>query len=206
MSDNQTFDPADLAVIAENIDPADVVETEDYSEAQILPVGNYLNPSREIAGVTTKKNDEGKEIVTVRLNLTGGVHSDSGAAFGTGKFPFPIWISSRLYSRENRPGATSSLAEYLKACGLDTAGMKVRDMLEILPETLNTPTEVFIGLTDKGVKVGDTWTQANLKTKDFATGEKDEQGKPKYAFTTIKNGVSYTAKNKVQNFRQVRAA
>lgn len=207
MSTQPTFDIADLIAIAENVDPNDVVETEDYSDDLVLPVGYYLNPSREIASVTSKpdKKNPGKETVTVRLNLTGGLFHEDGRSYG-GKFAFPYWINSSLFARDGRPGMTSGIAEYLKAVGVETKGMALGDMLSILPETLNTPCEFFAGLTDKGVKDETTgqWSQANLKLKDFKTGAVDDNGKPVYSRTVEKNGVLYHAKTKIQGVRAVR--
>jgi hypothetical protein len=104
---------------------------------------------------------------------------------------------------EGRPGTTTSLAEYMKSAGFEVAGVPVRDLLLMLQETLDRPVGVRVGLTDKGEKQADgTWSQANLKTKEFNANPGDKKN-PKWVFTITKDGKTYKAKNRVEGFARI---
>jgi hypothetical protein len=194
------FDPSTLGQIAESIDPSQVVETSDYSDSILIPVGRYISTSRSLQNV--EKRDDGTASVT--LSLTGGITSDSGVTFGGGQYPLRAWVNSKLFSFQGQPGSTSSLAQYLKACGFETAGKTVAEMLLMVPETLTMPVYVKIGRTDKAVKQDDgSYKSAGLKTKDFVIGN-DEQGNRLFGATATKDGVTYAGKPRVEGFSRIR--
>jgi hypothetical protein len=193
------FDPAALRGFAENIDPTQVVETDDFQDSAVIPVATYTSPSREIKRVDRK--DDGN--VTIELHFTTGLHADSGRVYGDGRFPQRTWISSKLFALPDRPGKTSSLAQYLKACGFETKGKTLPEMLDAVAESLTNPVNVFVGRTDKAVQQADgSYKSDNLKTKDFVNGT-NEDGSPSYGVTATKNGKTYTAKAKIQGFRAI---
>jgi hypothetical protein len=193
------FDPSELDHFAETFDPSAVVETADYSDRQILPVARYSNPYREI-GKFTPKDYDGVKGVMFTLKLVGGLQSLEGGdiSFG-GDQALLSWPNTKLFNRgQNRPGKTSSLAEYLYACGIDTAGATLQDMIRLVPETLTTPVGVRVGLQERGKKQDDgTWKQINLNTKDFNIGTSKE---PKFVYSIERAGEVWKAKNRVDGF------
>lgn len=202
MTETTYFDPSELRAIAETIDPTEVVETSDYFDDFIIPIGTYLTQSREIRKVTKKADGS----VTVEIALTSGVETmgNGGVTYGVGKFPLRSWLSSKLFEQEGRPGKTSGLAQYLKAAHIDTKGKSVGEMLELLPETLQTAMKVRIEWQDKGVKQTDgTYSNANLKSKDFLVG-KTAEGEATYHPIVVKNGVEYKAQHRVGSFSEIR--
>jgi hypothetical protein len=205
MTDTATayFDPSELISFAETIDPSQVVETSDFSDFAITPVGSYVSNSRELASQAQTKPDG---TVTIRLRFTGGLQStnNGGKTYLNGKYPLAHTISSKLYALPDRPGLTSGLAQYLKAVGFETKGKSVGEMVALVAESLSLPIGVRIGRTDKGKKneAANTWTNANLKTKDFETG-RDGEGKPVYGVQVTRDGVTYDAKERIDGFFNV---
>lgn len=205
------FDPSTLAAFAEELDPNDVAETEDFSPTVLIPVGNYMNPSRTLGKVSKKFNPKHqKEITTVELVFSGGLHAEDGTVYGVGGFPERYWINS--FTTPGRPGTsgeTSSLATYMKECGFETAGKSVRDLILALPETLNTPLNAFVKWTDKGKKTGEVkdgkpvYTNANLKLRDFKTGM-NVDGSPIYSRTIVKDGITYEAVHKINSVKAIK--
>lgn len=197
---NEIFDPAELEQVAETFSAADVVETTDFDDSNLIPVARYVSNSRTMLKPV---NDNG--VAKITLILTGGLHSESGSTFGGGQYPMKAWVNSKPFSFEGQPGSTSSLASYLKACGIEVKGKTVPDMVKLLPETLNTPVYVRVGRTDKSVKKDDgTYEKsANLKTRDFITGQQ-EDGTPIYGSTAVKNGITYQGKARVDGFSRIR--
>ncbi len=204
-SPNVVFDPSSLAQLAEEFTAADVVETPDFDDSQLIPVGRYISTSRDIIEATKGVDKEGKEIAKVTLALTSGVVSESGSMFGGGKFPLKTWLSTKLFSYEGQTGSTSSLAQYLKATGVDVKGKTVGEMLLLVPETLTTPVYVRIERTDKAEKdeVTGKYNNRNLRTRDFVNGQ-DENGNPTYASFVVKDGVTIQGKAKVGNFSRIK--
>ena len=202
MTDIQEFDPSQLAAFAESISVDDIAETEDFSSEVLIPVGKYMNPRRTIGPVSKKFNEKAqKEVVTVTLIFTGGLHAENGNIFGLGNYPEKYWVNS--WTREGRPGTTgqtSSLAEYARACGLDTAGKTVKELVELLPETLNTPVMVKVTRVDKGVPTGNIlpngkkeYTNKGLTEKDFL------QPDGSYAASVTVDGVVYKGQAKIKS-------
>lgn len=194
------FDPSTLASLAEQFDPSQVVETSDFTDDVLIPVGRYITISRELVDV---KNDKGTAKIT--LALSGGFTSESGSTFGGGKFPLRSWINSNLFQYAGQQGQTSSLAQYLKAAGIETAGKTIPEMVSLLPETLTTPMYVRIGRQDKAVKQDDgTYKYANLKTRDFEIGKDPVTGEKVYGATAVKDGVTHQGKAKVEGFSRIK--
>lgn len=203
MSDTQeTFDISQLESIAEMVDPNEVVETEDYFNKSVIPVGKYLSTQRDIVGVKHKADGS----VTVTLALTGGIQKpdNGGFTYGGGQFPLKAYLSTKLFSFSDRPGKTSGLAQYLRACGLEPKGMSVKDMLTIVPQTLATPVVVKIEWSDKGEKQADgSYTNLKLKSRDFITG-RTENGDPVFSPQIVVDGRTVEAVAKVGGFSELK--
>lgn len=196
------MDPAELDAAAEAVDPNAVGETDDYSDFAITPVGKYVSAAREIGKITNKPDGN----TTIELRFTGGITSTNNGArtYESGRFPLRNWLSSKLFSRQDRPGKTSSLAQYLRAVGVDTAGRPVKEMVGLVRETLQTPVGVRMGREDKGVKQGDgSYTNLNLRTRDFENGV-DAEGQKTYAASLIRDGVTILAKAKIEGFFEIK--
>lgn len=199
-----TFDPSTLPQIAEEFSADDVVETPDFDDSNLIPVGRYISTFRTLVDVKKGKDKEGKEVAKITMALTSGVVAESGATFGGGKYPLKTWMNSGLFSYEGQTGSTSSLSQYLKACGIDTKGKTVKEMVSLLNETLTTPVYVRIERTEKGIKQEDgSYKNLNLKTKDFLTGQ-DAEGNNVYASSIVKDGTLIEGKAKVGNFSRIK--
>lgn len=194
------FDPSELQSIAETFSATDVVETGDFDDSNLIPVGRYISNSRTMLKPV---NDNG--VAKITFLLTGGIHSESGSTFGGGQYPIKAWVNSKLFSYEGQTGSTSSLAQYLKACGVDVKGKTVPEMVALLGETLNTPVNVRVGRTDKSEKLddGSYAPSANLKTRDFIVST-NEDGTPVYGSTATKNGKTYQGKARVEGFSRIK--
>ncbi len=218
MTQTELIDPfTALANAAESIGADDVAQSEDFSNQVLIPVGDYMNPSRQLAkenGVVTEFNPKaGKDIVSITLDLTGGLHGADGTIYGGGKYPERYWINT--WARQGKPGTpgvTSSLAEYMTACGVKTAGVPTGELLALLPETLNTPVNFFVSRVGKGVKTDQKnakgkfiYTNPGLKLKDFETGQRDENGRMIYAASAkLPSGEVVQAQHKISSVRAVR--
>lgn len=177
-----------------------VVETEDYSDQTLTPVGEYLSQSRSITKVTPKPDGS----VVFELSLTGGVQTldGSGVTYGGGKYPFRTWLSTKLFAQNGRPGQTSGAAQYLREAGIDPKNLKTKtDFIEGMEASLMVPMKVFVARTDRGEKQPDgSYTRRNLKTKDFLVGSSPE-GTPIYAATIDLNGITVKGTEKIGSFR-----
>lgn len=199
------FDPSNLQQIAEEFSANDVVETSDFDDANLIPVGRYISTFRTLVDVKKDLDKNQKEVAKITIALTSGVVAESGATFGGGKYPLKTWMNSTLFSYEGQTGSTSSLSQYLKACGIDTKGKTVPEMVALLGETLTVPVYVRIERTDKAIKneVTGKYDNLNLKTRDFLTGQ-DAEGNNIYASSIVKDGVLVAGKAKVGNFSRIK--
>lgn len=185
----------DLASFRQNVDsiPADSpIESEDFTGKMEFPVGDFSSTTR-VAKATTKQDGS----VTFELTFEGGLtHLDSGRTYGE-KYPLRHWVSTKLYEREGMAGKTSSVADYLRKCGIDPKGFNLAQTVDAVLESLNLPVGVFVGRTDKAKEIGGEWVSKNLKTKDFNIGTKDA---PQYVNSIVVDGVTYEGKPKVGGF------
>lgn len=182
--------------VAENVDV--IIETNDYFDVTVTPPKEYLTPQRSLAKINNKPDGT----TTFELQLTGGVKDlETGQAFGTGKYPFRTWLSTKLFEQNGKPGKTSQVSQYLKEAGFDPKTLKNRqDILDAMEASLNIPLKVFIAWRDKGVKQADnTWTDRKLKTRDFEVI--DENGTKKYSPVITVDGEQVFATEKVGSFR-----
>lgn len=199
------FDFERIRQIAEELDPNDVAQTDDYFDEFVIPVGTYTSFQREIAknakgDPDIRHKDDGS--VVIALSLTGGIQSETGEVFANGTYPLKAYISSKRYSVPGRPGQTSGLAQYLKATGEEVGGKLTRDLLDMIPGSLEVPVGVQIGWSDRSEKLADgTFKNANLKTKDFNQGSKQE---PRYVPVVTIDGKTYKASAKVDGWRRVK--
>lgn len=164
-------------------------ESADHSNFPILEPGVYENPSRTI---TAKLKDNGN--ITFKIVLDGGLWRD-GRKFLASEITY---VSTTQFSREGYPGTTSTAAEYLRKVGIDPKGGSVVDLMA---ESQTIPVGVFIGRTNKTRKLDDgSYEQEFLKTRDFNTGTKDN---PNWVTQIERDGVTFTAKHKVQSFQKL---
>lgn len=172
------------------------LETEDYSTFALTPVGNYVTHSRVI---TAKEKDDGT--TTFAIELVGGVqHPETGKMYNVGKFPLRTWVSDKLYQQNDRPGKTSGVAEYLRACGFNPKQFTTKgELISAVMESQTIPVGVFIGRTNKAEKQADGSYAGGgeLKTKSFL----NEDGT--YATTVVVNGKTYIGKEKVGSFSRL---
>ena len=191
-------DLASLRAAGEDLPSGDVVETTDFTGRALAPVGSYISQARSISNI--KRRDDGHFVF--QIDFTGGlINPESGRTFFTGQYPLRTWITTIPMAQEGVVGKTSRVAEYLKACEFKIKGRSFAEILDLMEESLAAPVGVYVGLTDKGVKQDDgTYKSANLKTRDFNIGTKEA---PVYVPQIEKDGVLYTAQEKVQNFKRV---
>lgn len=195
------FDPADLIQLAESMDPSAVAQTTDYNDSNLLTPGRYNNAFREIVKTEPKTSKDGVPYVSITLKLTGGLEVGEGRVFGQ-TYPFLAWINTLPRQAFDGPGTTTSLAEYMKSAGFEVSGVPTKELLLQLPESVNYPVGVRVGLKDKGSKGSDgKWSSDDsVKTKDFNQGSKKE---PKWVFSIQKDGKTITAANNIEGFSKV---
>lgn len=169
------------------------VETDDYTPIPLTPPGNYISHSR-----TIKMRNWPNGGTSFEVSLVGGVtHPDTGKVYNGGKYPLKKNLSMTLFEQDGRPGKTSSVAEYLRACGFNP---KQVDVLEALQESQSIPVKVFISRTNRAEKLPDgTWSEDGntLKTKDFLK----EDGS--YADSVIIGGKLFKGKEKIGSFGKI---
>ncbi len=171
------------------------VESADYSPFDLMPIKYYLSRDREII---PKKSAKGNLYYEVRF--TSGLEDlDRGITYGKGRFPERLALFPGLRTREGKPGQTSDVAEYLRACGIDPKG--ISSVAEALKDSQSREVMVFVSWTNETEKLPDgTWTKEVVKGKDFNLGTATE---PHYVTTIEKDGVTYHAKHKPVWFRRV---
>ena len=178
-------------------DVPETIESEDYSPYDLIPIGYYVSRQREI--VARKGKDSGKLYYEVRF-LSGLEDPISSMLYGKGKYPERMFMFPNLRTREGKPGQTSDVAEYLRACGIDPKG--ISSVADALQESCDKEVMVFMSWTNKTEKNPDgTWEKEVLRGKDFNVGT---AGDPEYKTSVSVDGVSYTAKHKPVGFRKVK--
>lgn len=203
MEANQYIDLADLQGLAEDLGP-EALESNDYSDFEVTPVGHYLSQSREIKG---KVGKDGVNL-TFEVTFVGGLQDpNTGRTFNSGQYPLKTWLSTKKFNKQNRVGSTSTAAEYLRAVGLDP---KEGTMTELFEISKTLPVQVYVGWEDSGKKTGekdpttgkDLYTNKGLKTKDFNRGTKEA---PSYVPSVSIDGETFTARARVSGFEKIRS-
>lgn len=192
MSDTLTLD--EIRNMPEDI--PDSIESSDYSPYDLIPIGYYTSRQREISARKSAKGN-----LYYEVKFTSGLENpESGMLFGKGRYPERMFIFPNLRTREGKPGQTSDVAEYLRACGIDPKG--ITSVADALQESCSHQVMVFVSWTNKTEKDPATgvWGKEVLRGKDFNTGSIDD---PKYVTTVTKDGVTYEAKHKAVGFRRV---
>jgi hypothetical protein len=192
MSDTLTLD--EIRNMPEDI--PDSIESSDYSPYDLIPIGYYLSRQREIVA---RKSAKGNLYYEVKFS-SGLENPETGMLYGKGRYPERMFLFPNLRSREGKPGQTSDVAEYLRACGIDPKG--ITSVADALQESCGHQVMVFVSWTNKTEKDPATgaWGKEVLRGKDFNTGSIDD---PKYVTTVTKDGVTYEAKHKPVGFRRV---
>ena len=185
--------PSELKNVAEQVDS---IETDDFVDFAIIPVGNYLSQSRSIKVAKKEK------YFSAEISFTNGIQDESGKSFGGGQYPIRTWVTSKKYEQDGKPGQTSSMAEYLKKVGYDVKQLPTNeDILDALEESQTLPVKVYIGWTNRTEKLDDgSYSKEFAKTKDFNVGSKEE---PIYQPFFEKDGVKVLARHKVSGFKVV---
>ena len=173
---------------------AEEIESKDYLDYDLLQPGLYLSKGRMING---RKKDDGT--TTFEVSFIGGLENpETGEVVANGGFPLRHYISTKLFVQKNRPGKTSSVAQYLRAAGIDPKDVTP---LEGLTESQTIPVVVSIGWEEKIERNPDgSYAKTQLKTKDFNQGTKDA---PVYVPVVLWGSQTYTARHKVNGFRKV---
>jgi hypothetical protein len=202
MSENEYLDLESLKGIAEPLPDDEPIETEDWYDRDIMPVGHYLSQTRTITG---KPNRNRPGHITFEINYEGGlVFVGDDRTPGDNKtyaerYPMRHWFSTVPYNSDNQPGTTSGAAQYLKACGFEVKGMDMDAVIEAVEESQTVPVLVFISREDKSVKQPDgTYKSLKLKLKDFNVGTKEE---PRYVPQIVRDGVVIEARPKPSSWK-----
>ncbi|MGH7274963.1 MAG: hypothetical protein ACREIQ_10970 [Nitrospiria bacterium] len=168
------------------------VESADYSDFLLLQPGVYENPSRTIRA---KKDAAGQFTGTFEVTFSGGLFKEGQKIGGNRE---RTWVSSKLFSKEGRPGQTSGVAEYLKACGFAVKGLAGIELIELMIQSQNTPVGVGMVWTNRSERLADgTYGKDFAKTRDFNVGTKDE---PQYQPEVEINGQKVQARHKPSYF------
>ena len=197
MEVNSTYvDLSDLQGLAEDLGP-EALESNDYSDFEVTPVGHYLSQQRDIKG---KLGKDGVNL-TFEVTFIGGLQDpNTGRTYNSGQYPLKTWLSTKKFNKQNRVGSTSTAAEYLRAVGLDP---KEGTITELFAVSQTLPVSVYIGWEDKGKKQEDgTYTNAGLKTKDFNRGTKES---PNYVPSVTVGSETFTARARVSGFEKIRS-
>lgn len=195
----QFVDLSELRHIAESLPP---IESSDYSEYELIPVGNYTSPSR----LTQVRTPGGDGVLTFVLTFDTGFADVNGRTHGRSKYPLTKKISTRQFEQENRPGTTSTVAQYLRAVGLEPQKLtSPDDFIDAMEAAATLPVGVFIGRTNRKEKdESGQWTEVEIKTKEFLVSGSLKGGDAVYAAQITKDGVTYTGKAVVQGFNRLR--
>lgn len=189
-----TFD--DLRANAEELPEG--VETPDYTDEYIIPPGRFLSTSRE---VKPKAAESGKPI-TFELQFPTGLQNGK-STYGLGRFPERAWVSTKLYEQAGRAGKTSSVAQYLRACGINPKGMTTAQLIDAMQESQTLPVTTIIGWEERvSPDENGRWPKTKLRTKHFNKGTKEN---PVYVPEVEIDGVTYHARHRVVGYDEVKA-
>lgn len=171
------------------------LETAEYQAFDLMPPGIYHSTTRSI-----KARPKPNGTVTFEVTFDTGLQDANGRVWANGSGRKErTWISTTKFVRDNRPGASSTAAEYLRACGIDPKG--VTSIAEAMRISTSLPVNVFVGWTDRSERdAAGEWKNVGLRTKDFNQGTKEA---PKYVPTLSVDGKTYRAQPKVSGFRTV---
>lgn len=203
MTDNELAytSPSELK---NNIEQVIEIQSDDFVEGFLIPIGDYVSQARTITGAARSKVVAGKviEYVSFEIAFTGGFNNDAGQNFGSGQYPVKTWINTLPFQREGQVGFSTSAADYLKKVGYDVSQLKEKDaFLDAIEESQTLPVKLSIKWTNKTEKLGDgTYSKEFAKNVDFNVGSKEE---PSYVPFFVKDGVKVEAKHRVGGFKRV---
>lgn len=168
--------PAELMNVAETVeDDSIVVESGEYTDYELLEPGEYTSAVREVF-VADKVTKTGVPFMSVEVKVA-TLMNENGEEITLSR-PLRTWVSSLQFGKRNRPGTTSSLSEYLKACGFDPKQFGRTQTIEALGESATIPVKVRLERTNRTNKLADgTYEKELAYTSDFNMGTRDE---PKY--------------------------
>lgn len=174
-----------------------MLESSDYVDYNLIPVGWYLSQQRKI----TPKKSQRTGKLWYEVSFVGGLQDpETGKVHSSGQYPERGGLFGNRFSRENRPGETTDVAEYLRACGIDPKSVK--STAEALQQSETLPVMCFVGWTNRTEKLPDgTYEKETLKTKDFNRGTATA---PDYMPSVEIGGRVFEARHKVTKFQKVR--
>lgn len=190
--------PTELLGSGEQVDGIEV-ESADYAPYELLDPGDqYISKTREVF-VANKVSKRGDPFLSIEIRVS--ELEDANGETITLDRPLRTWINTLQFSRRNRPGTSSSAAEYLQEAGYDPKSLNAEMLLEALQESTATPLRVVIGWTNRTKKLDDgSYSEEFAKTADFNQGTKDE---PQYVPSFEKDGETVLARHRIVRFRRV---
>lgn len=203
MTDNELAytSPSELK---NNIEQVNEIQSDDFVEGFLIPIGDYVSNSRTVTGAPRSKIVNGKKVdyLSFEIAFTGGFQNDSGQNFGGGQYPVKTWINTLPFQREGQTGFSTSAADYLKKVGYDVSQLKEKDaLLDAIEESQTLPVKLNIKWTNKTERLDDgSYSKEFAKNVDFNVGTKEE---PSYVPFFVKDGVKVEAKHRVGGFKRV---
>lgn len=201
--------PTELLGNGEDVEGIEA-ESSDYVPYELLAPTDkehgvqYFSKKRDIK-VTRKVSKDNVPFLSVEISFN-ELENAAGETVTLSR-PVRTWVNSLQFKQRNRPGTTSSLADYLTQCGFAPKELSGEQLLEALTESGTIPTEAIIGWTNQTHKTGektaagkDVYTEEECKTADFNAGTKEN---PNYVANITKDGQDFKAKHRLVAFRRI---
>lgn len=196
------FDLNALQAGAEPLPDGETVESADFQPVgfKTTTPGTYTSKTRKVEG---RLGDNGQYYFKITFDT--GLLDEAGITHNL-RFPLTKTVSTTPFKEKDsqgneQPGTTSSVARYLRKCGIVPAG-PIQEVIGQMNESQAIPVGVWVGRTDRAVKNPDgSYTSANLKTKIFNSGTKAE---PVWLEEVTVGGILYRAKAMVGGFEFIR--
>jgi hypothetical protein len=192
------------------------VVSPEFSDRPLTPPGKYVSELRKITA-KPQKDESGKVTgYTFQIDFQGGlVDRTSGRKFFR---PDRTWVSTKTFrkrdfsqgSKDNPvffPGETSTVADYLNACGYSRGqvkDLKGSALISVVAESQYKTVGVKTGLRDRGKKQGDgSYSRSRFYTKAFL--DPASNGEAKYLRSIEKDGETFEAQEQVEGFVRLTA-
>ena len=145
------------------------IESPDYTDYELLNPGIYTSPSRVVTPeMRLDKNTN--PFVMARVEFPELLTEEGTKVFL--RKPLVRYIFSFTRKQKNRQGESSDIAQYLRAAGIEIAGLNTAERLQAaLSESASLPVKVQVGWTNRTHKVNDEYTKEKAYTSDFKRGE-----------------------------------
>lgn len=191
--------PTELLGTGEPVEGIEV-ESSDYAPYELLDPGDgYISKQREVF-VANKVSKRNQPFLSIEVRVS-ELENEAGETIQLER-PLRTWINTLQFSRRNRPGTSSSAAEYLKEAGYDPKTLNAEQILEALQESTQTPLRVVIGWTNRTKKIAENeYTDEFARTRDFNVAPEGEP--PQYVPSFEKDGETVLAKHRIVRFRSI---